>query len=55
MEQAFNKPYPSIECKCTTTKEIELIMKSLKTINPYGYDDISTKTQKISYISSSIN
>ena len=23
MEQAFNKPYPSMECKCTTTKEIE--------------------------------
>jgi hypothetical protein len=30
MEQAFNKPYPSIECKCTTTKEIEQIIKSLK-------------------------
>ena len=23
MEQAFNKPYPSMEYKCTTTKEIE--------------------------------
>ena len=23
MEQAFNKPYPSMECKCTTAKEIE--------------------------------
>jgi len=23
MEQAFNKPYTSMECKCTTTKEIE--------------------------------
>ena len=23
MEQAFNKPYPSVEYKCTTTKEIE--------------------------------
>jgi len=22
MEQAFNKPYPSMECKCTTIKEI---------------------------------
>jgi hypothetical protein len=21
MEQAFNKPYTSMECKCTTTKE----------------------------------
>jgi len=31
MEQAFNKPYPSMECKCTTMKEIEQIIKSLKT------------------------
>ena len=34
MEQAFNKPYPSTECKCTTTKEIEYIIKSLKTKKP---------------------
>jgi hypothetical protein len=27
MEQAINKPYPSIECKCTTTTEIERIIK----------------------------
>ena len=31
VEQAFNKPYPSMECKCTTTKEIGRIIKSLKT------------------------
>jgi hypothetical protein len=30
MEQAYNKPYPSMECKYTTTKEIEGIIKSLK-------------------------
>jgi len=30
MEQAFNKTYPNVECKCTTTKEIEQIIKSLK-------------------------
>ena len=29
IEQAFNKPYPCMECKCTT-KEIEHIIKSLK-------------------------
>jgi acyl carrier protein phosphodiesterase len=23
MEQAFNKTYPSMECKCTTTKETD--------------------------------
>jgi len=48
MKQAFTKPYPSMECKCTTTKEIERIIKSLKTRNLYGYDDISTKVLKIS-------
>ena len=30
MEQAFNKPYPNMECNCTTVKEIEKIIKSLK-------------------------
>ena len=33
MEQAFTKPYPSMECKCTTTKDTEQIIKSLKTKN----------------------
>jgi len=37
MEQAFNKHYPSMECKCTTAKEIERIIKSLKTKNSHGY------------------
>jgi len=27
MEQAFNKPYPNMENKCTPTKEIEQIIK----------------------------
>ena len=31
IDQAFNKPYPSMECKCTTTEEIKRIIKSLKT------------------------
>jgi len=48
MEQAYNKPYPSMECKCTTTQEIEQIIKSLKTKNSYGYNKISTKILKIS-------
>jgi len=57
MEQAFNNPYPSIECKCTTAKEIEQIIKSLKTKNSYGYDEISTKILKIScpFVSSPAN
>jgi hypothetical protein len=57
MEQAFNKPYLSMECKCTTTREIEQIIKSLKTKNSYGYDETSTKILKINrlFISSPIN
>ena len=57
MEQAFTNPYPSIEWKCTKTEEIERIIKSLKTENSYGYDEISTKILKIScpFISFPIN
>jgi len=57
MEQGFNKSYTSMECKCTTTKEIERIIKFLKTRNSYGYDEISTKILKVSchFISSPIN
>jgi len=43
--------------KCTTTKETEQIIKSLKTKNLYGYDEISTKILKISctFITSQLN
>ena len=46
-----------MECKCTTTKEIEQIIKSLKTKNSYGYNEISTKILKINcpFISSPLN
>jgi hypothetical protein len=45
-----------MECKCTTTKEIEQIIKSLKKIS-YGYDEMFTKILKIScpFTSSPIN
>jgi len=57
MEQAFNKPYPSMECKCTTMKEIEQIIKSLKTKKFIWYDRLPTKILKIScpFISSPLN
>ena len=50
MEHVFNKPYPSMKCKCRTTKEIEQIIIK-------WYDEISTKILKIScpFISSPIN
>ena len=57
MEQAFNKPYPDMKCKCTMMKEIEQIIKSLKTKNSYGYNEISTQTLKINslFTRSSLN
>ena len=57
MDQAFTKHYPSMECKCTTTKEIEQIIKCFKAKNSYGYDELSTKILKINgpFISSPIN
>ena len=57
MEQTFNKPYTNMESKCTSTKEIGQIIKSLKTRNSYGYNEISTKILKLSspFISSPIN
>jgi hypothetical protein len=57
MEQAFNKPNPSMESKYTSTKEIEQIIKFLKIKNSYGYVELSTKTLKLSgpFISSPIN
>jgi hypothetical protein len=32
----------SMDRKCTTRKEVEQIIKSLKTEKSYGYDEIST-------------
>jgi len=57
MEKTFNKLYPSIERKCTTPKEIEQIIKSLKTENSYRYNEISTKILKTRshFISSPLN
>jgi hypothetical protein len=40
--QAFNNLYPSMELKCTTSKEIEQIIKYLETETSYGYEEIST-------------
>ena len=47
----------SMECKCTTRKEIVQIIKSLKIKNSYGYKEISTKILKIScpFTSSPLN
>jgi hypothetical protein len=57
LANAFNNPFPNIQLKFSTTKEIENIIKSLKSKNTCGYDEISTKLLKISsaYITSLLN
>jgi Notch-like protein len=39
-------PYPDIKFRYTSTKEIEKIIKSLKTKNAHGYNEISIKILK---------
>jgi hypothetical protein len=46
LSHAFNISYPNINLKFTTTKEIENIIKSLKSKNSHGYDEISTNLLK---------
>ena len=54
LSRAFNQPFPTINIKRVSSKEIEDITKSLKIKNSHGYDGISRKILKVSihYISS---
>ena len=56
LTQSFKNPFPNINLKSISTKEIENIIKSLKPKNSSGYDGISTKLIKISspFISSPV-
>jgi hypothetical protein len=45
--QSFKNPFPNINLKTMSTREIENIIKSLKPKNSSGYDGISTKLMKI--------
>jgi hypothetical protein len=51
--QSFITPFPNMNLKFVSSKEVENIIKSLKTKNSSGYDGISTKLLQIS--SSSIS
>jgi hypothetical protein len=46
--QSFKTPFPNINLKFLSSKEVENIIKSLKTKNSAGYDEISTRLLKIS-------
>jgi hypothetical protein len=48
LSNLFHKPFPNIEFKNTSTKEIEKIINSLKIKESSGYDEISTKILNIS-------
>ena len=43
LSKAFNQPFPTINLKGVSSKEIEDITKSLKIKNSHGYDGITTK------------
>jgi len=43
LKQIFARPFPRINYTPTTTKEITEIVKSLKSTNSHGYDEIPTK------------
>jgi hypothetical protein len=49
---AFGQLFSNMRLRNTPTKEIEEIIKSLKSKNTYGYDGISTKILKAKFISS---
>jgi len=46
--QSFKNPFPNINLKSISTKEIENLIKSLKPKNSSGYDGIFTKLIQIS-------
>lgn len=46
--QTLNSPFRNIKFNCTSNKEMDKIMKSLKTASLYGYDEISTKILNMS-------
>jgi hypothetical protein len=46
--QAFGQSFSKMKLRNTTTHETEKIIKSLKSKNSYGYDEISTRILKVS-------
>jgi hypothetical protein len=48
MFQTFKCPFPSITFNYTSIKQIEEIIKSLKTKHSHGHDEIPTKIPKLS-------
>jgi hypothetical protein len=57
MSQIYKSTYSKTKRKPTTTFEIEKIIKSLKSMDSHGYNEISNKLLKTSspFITSSLN
>jgi hypothetical protein len=50
LHQAFSNPFPNMKIKPLSTKEVENIIKSLKLKNSFGYDGVSAKVLKLSFL-----
>jgi hypothetical protein len=48
LSETFLNPFPNMKLNSISTKEVEKIIKSLKSKNSSGYDGVSTKVLKIS-------
>jgi hypothetical protein len=48
LHKVFGQPFPEMQLKSTCIKELKEIIKSLKTKDSYGYDEISNKILKVS-------
>jgi len=46
--QAFTTKYPYMNSKATMTREVENIIKALKSNNSQGYDEIATEILRVS-------
>jgi hypothetical protein len=57
LNHIFQNSFPSIKYHCTTTKVIENIIRSLKSSNSCGYDEVPSKLLKScsNFISSPLN
>ena len=49
LNNVLQSPYPSIKYHGTTTNKIENLIKSLKSSNSFGYDEVPDEFVKIMY------
>ena len=57
LNNVYQNSFPNIKYRCTTTMETENIIRTLKTSNSYGYDEVPSKLLKLCsyYIISPLN